>query len=150
MRNSSHSPGCMRALPASQSCHVRNVDEMSAAAADWESPASSRACRISAGVGLVDDKFFTEFFGVGFYIGIEELLLGINRAMNFFANLVIHQVSGGVHVKGFAVVFDFAGFHDFLRLFGLRRATHELNYTRIPCNSNRFLNKFTEALTPAS
>ena len=52
MRNSSHRPGCMRALPASQSCHVRSVEEMSTAAAVWESPASSRACRISAGVGL--------------------------------------------------------------------------------------------------
>lgn len=56
---------------------------MSAAAAVWEIPASSLACRISAGVGLVDDKFFTEFFGVGFYVGVKELLIGIDRAVNF-------------------------------------------------------------------
>jgi hypothetical protein len=27
MRNSSHSPGCMRAFPASQSCQVRSVED---------------------------------------------------------------------------------------------------------------------------
>lgn len=148
MRNSSHSPGCMRAFPASQSCQVRSVEDMSAAAAVWEIPASSLACRISAGVGLVDDKFFTEFFGVGFYVGVKELLIGIDRAVNFFTKIVVHQVAGGVHIEGFAVVFDFVGAHDFLRFAGLRRATHELNYTRNPCNSKSFLRKFNEAPTP--
>ncbi len=145
MRNSSHSPGCMRALPASQSCQVRSVEEISAAAAVWESPASSLACRISAGAGLVDDKFFTEFFSVGFYVGVKELLIGIDRAVNFFTKIVVHQVAGGVHVKGLAVVFDFVGAHDFLQLFGLRHATHELNYTRNPCNSKNYFRQNAEA-----
>lgn len=51
MRNSSHNPACIRALPASQSCQVRSVEDMSAAAAVWDSPTSSRACRISFDLG---------------------------------------------------------------------------------------------------
>lgn len=71
MRNSSHNPACMRAFPASQSCQVRNVDEMSAAAADWERPAASRAPRISEGDGLgIAD---------GGYVGDKLRMCGIVR-----------------------------------------------------------------------
>lgn len=52
MRNSSHRPGCIRALPASQSCHVRRVEWMRSAAEVCESPADSRAARTSSGVGF--------------------------------------------------------------------------------------------------
>lgn len=52
MRNSSHKPECIRALPASQSCHVRRVEWMRSAAAVCEIPAASRAARTSSGVGV--------------------------------------------------------------------------------------------------
>lgn len=65
MRNSSHSPGCMRALPASQSCQVRKVEWMRAAAADCESPAASRAERISSGNGLDEGPFGPRFGWLG-------------------------------------------------------------------------------------
>lgn len=153
MWNSSHSPGCMRALPASQSCQVRSVEEISAAAADWESPADSRACRISGGVGLftpsgrlygrvngdrqiaVDGQKSGPIFldnSAGFFIGhLGEDQVVFDEVINF-------SLGGNLANCG----------HDFLRLFGLRRATHELNYTRNPCNGKSFLQKFTEALTP--
>lgn len=53
MRNSCQRPGCMRRFPASHSCHPRRVQWMSAAAAVCESPAASRAARISVGAGFL-------------------------------------------------------------------------------------------------
>lgn len=153
MWNSSQRPGCILALPASQSCQVRSVDEMSAAAADWESPADSRACRISDGDGLftpsvrlygrinchrqisVDGQKSGAVFldnGACFFVG------------HFREDQVVFNEVFNLTLRG-----DLAnGGHDFLQLFGLRRATHELNYTRSPCNSKSFLHKFNEALTP--
>jgi len=202
MRNSSHSPGCMRALPASQSCQVRSVEEMSAAAADWESPASSLACRISQGDGLAGDGMAGEVLcgavllddGLGGIDGgISRCFSVIQLVGDFGANYVVcgddeiircstfgagvdncaddcveeNAIASGEKVgaiggrakhrasrrKGFGegegclnrVV---EGGHDLLQLFGLRRATHELNYTRIPCNSKSFLQKLNEAPTP--
>lgn len=50
--NSSHKPGCMRALPASQSCHVRSVEWMRRAASVCVRRALKRSPTISSGVGL--------------------------------------------------------------------------------------------------
>ena len=143
MRNSSHSPGCMRALPASQSCQVRRVDEMIAAAAVCESPADSLACRISAGDGL-----FTANDAVNFVkqrncigavivrnareVGALDLEVGaspIDVANGGFCEMRFDLCNS----RGRDFVGDLNSGHDFLRLFGLRRATHELNYTRFPC-----------------
>jgi len=76
----------MRALPASQSCHVRNVDEMSAAAADWERPAASRAPRISEGDGLgIAD---------GGYVGDKLRMCGIVRnSKNYFPKFKMREFS---------------------------------------------------------
>lgn len=202
MRNSSHNPGCMRALPASQSCQVRSVDEMSAAAAVCESPASSLACRISDGVGLAGDGMAGEILSRA--ILLDDLLgkagccisrcfgrvkrvsaISINASGCGFDEVIsrgaysarlnngahdcadensfaggedVSAIGGGAkhgssRRKGFGKSEGclnrvFEGGHDLLQLIGLRRATHEPNYTRNPCISKRFLQKFNEALTP--
>ena len=142
MRNSSQSPGCMRALPASQSCQVRSVEEMSAAAAVWESPASSLACRISCGDGL--QVIFRNFDPHA--VVVKHFELG-NAVAVLFKRLCGFDgfVFGFDGLKG--VLGDYFD-HDFLRFAGLRRATHELNYTRIPCMHKNYLHKFNEAPTP--
>lgn len=43
----------MRAIPASQSCQVRSVDQISSAAVDWVRPAFLRLALICAGVGFM-------------------------------------------------------------------------------------------------
>ncbi len=158
MRNSSQRPGCIRALPASQSCQVRSVEDMSAAAAVWESPASSLACRISDGVGLFTANDAVDFFeqgdGIGAVIvrnarevGALDLEVGaipIDVAQRGFGEEYFDLGNG----SGWDFVGDLNGGHDLLQLSGLRRATHELNYTRNPCNSKSFLQKINEAPTP--
>ena len=62
---SSQSPGCMRRLPASYSCHARMVPWISAAAAVCVSPAASRAARIASGAGLAEGPFGPRFGWVG-------------------------------------------------------------------------------------
>jgi len=126
MRNSSHSPGCMRALPASQSCHVRRVEWMSEAAADCESPAASRAALISAAdwfdvgpfgprfgwlgtfaVGddvavIVEDGF--EIFGiVGGYLNKCEVVLSV-EPLDSVAPGALHSGGDGIDGTGAGVV----------------------------------------------
>ncbi len=158
MRNSSHSPGCMRALPASQSCQVRSVEEMSAAAVVWESPTSSLACRISAGDGLFTENDAVDFVkqrdGIGAVIVRNAREVGaLDIEVSAIPIDVAHGGFGEVRFdlgnsSGRDFVGDLNGGHDLLQLFGLRRATHELNYTRFPCNRKSFLHKFSEAQTP--
>lgn len=62
MQKSSKRPGCIRAFPASQSCQVRSVEYINAAAADCESPAFNLAWRISDFSGLVIDRFLDSRF----------------------------------------------------------------------------------------
>lgn len=143
MRNSSHRPGCMRALPASQSCQVRSVDEMSAAAAVWESPASSLACRISCGDGL--EVIFRNFDPHA--VVVKHFELG-NAVAIFFESLCGFD-GGFLGFDGFEGVLSDYFDHDLLRfVVGSHCAPHELHSTRNPCNSKSFLHKFTEALTP--
>ena len=142
MRNSSHSPGCMRAFPASQSCQVRSVEEMSEAAAVWESPASSLACRISCGDGL--EVIFRNFYP--HTVVVKHFKLS-NAVAVFFESLCGFD-GGFLGFDGFEGVLSDDFDHDLLQLFGLRRATHELNYTRFPCKRKSFLQKFNEAPTP--
>lgn len=79
MRNSSHSPGCIRALPASQSCQVRRVEWMSEPAAVCDKPAASRAALISAGAGLAEGPFGPRFGWLGILSGAEKRSDGASR-----------------------------------------------------------------------
>ena len=61
MRNNSQNAGCMRLSPASHCCHTRHVVCTSKPAAVCESPAASRAARISAGAGFEEGPFGPRF-----------------------------------------------------------------------------------------
>lgn len=147
MRNSSHSPGCMRAFPASQSCHVRRVEKIRAAAAVCDNPASSRACRISEGAGLFTGNYVVDFMEQGYRIGAVVFRnAGEVGALDLEVGAVPVDVAQGgfsevrfdlSNSSGRHFVSDLNGGHDLLQLFGLRCATHELNYTRIPCKSKK-------------
>lgn len=112
MRNSSHSPGCMRALPASQSCHVRRVEWMRSAAADCESPAASRAARIASGLGLDEGPFGPRFgwLGIDFFGddfgGLAEAFDHVGFA--FVAGHFGGEVAGFLSGSGFDEA-EFAG-----------------------------------------
>ena len=189
MRNNSQRAGCIRAFPASQSCQVRRVECMSAAAAVCESPEASRAARISSGAGLRDGEPPRDLFGwlvislgqgklpslkveksvvfdrangvVGnFDIGdVQFGNASRDPVVAFGADLVgnlLNECAGffarGFVVEGFGGDFEvFDGVHLWLQpLFprrgGLQCATHELNYTRNPCNSKNYFYKFSEAM----
>ena len=88
MRNSSHRPGCMRALPASQSCQVRRVEWMRSAADVCESPAASRAARTSSGVGF--RAALPARLRLG-WLGIDADDIGFNREL--FRHPVRHVFS---------------------------------------------------------
>ena len=162
IRNNSQSPRCMRALPASQSCHVRSVDPMSAAAAVWDSPASSRACRISAEVGL---------FAVTAGDDVVDCVKQYHRICAFVVRdaseivpldyevcavpVYVSQCGFGKHSFDFRnsssgdFVSNLNSCHDQVPfVFELRRSTHELNYARNPCNcKNYFSGQKTSPLT---
>ncbi len=147
MRNNSQSPGCIRALPASQSCHVRRAEKMRAAAAVCESPANSRARRMSDGAGLVIcpavavNKVFFAMIFVSLNERVDRLTEGILIDMQERPIVLLF-----VQMIAFLTVVPFLNSaHDLLRLFGLRCATHELNYTRIPCNSKKYFMENAEA-----
>lgn len=53
IKNSSHRPGCIFAFPASQSCHVRNVEWIILAASVCDKPELWRVALISSGVGVI-------------------------------------------------------------------------------------------------
>lgn len=61
MRNNSQNAGCMRRFPASHCCHTRQVVCTTRPAAVCESPAASRAARISAGAGFEEGPFGPRF-----------------------------------------------------------------------------------------
>ena len=61
MQNNSQNAGCMRRSPASHCCHTRQVVCTNRPAAVCESPAASRAARISAGVGFEEGPFGPRF-----------------------------------------------------------------------------------------
>lgn len=61
MRNNSQNAGCMRRSPASHCCHTRQVVCTTRPAAVCESPAASRAARISAGAGFEEGPFGPRF-----------------------------------------------------------------------------------------
>ena len=150
MRNNSQRPGCMRALPASQSCHVRRVEEMSAAAAVWEIPTSSLACRISVGVGLFEVVICRAvtgeeiFFAVTFVSRDQKIQTASHRVLiNVKKRSIFLPLVQMIALR--AVVVVLLMFHDFLRLSGLRCATHELHYTRIPCKSKKYFKEKTKS-----
>ena len=61
MRNNSQNAGCIRRSPASHCCHTRQVVCTSAPASVCESPADSRAARISGGAGFEEGPFGPRF-----------------------------------------------------------------------------------------
>lgn len=159
-RKSSHKPGCMRALPASQSCHVRSVEWINSAAADCES--SPRAARISSGVGLEEGPFgplfgwlatalrFFDLFAQAIHHFLEIFKIGKQRlcASNrvFFiadAHVACRQniVAVGLDcaLDGVAVEFD-SHFHLQPLSPEARwiRRIHKSYFTRNPCNVKDF------------
>lgn len=192
-KNNSNNPACILALPASQSCQVRSVDEISAAAAVCVNPAASRAARILAGGGFSGEHMLGEVLGIYiiFYnffcksfgclarkfcrieifsaFPINAIVSRNYKIINRLADkscikdcvdycMNKHAVASCQNVqliccrekncscrrKSFGEIegrlnrlFEVA--HDFLRLLsGCVIASHERNYTRIPCNSKRY------------
>lgn len=176
MRNNSHSPGCMRRLPASHSCHPRSVQWIRDAAAVCESPAASRAARISAGSGLRDGEpprerlGWAAMSGDGANLNFPAVGQPVLASAQIFGFGLEWQHAGeheAAHVltEGGGFVAEFVGLHDdlvdvgagdfvfhfFLQpLFPEARLwrIHTLNNTRIACNCKNFLQKICEAATP--
>lgn len=109
MRNSSQNAGCILRLPASHSCHPRNVQCMSAAAAVCDSPEASRAARTSFGEGLAAGPFGPRFGWLGIVFDEHEMpglnflqpcsrdFSGLIRSLLIAADLLclaIHRVAG--------------------------------------------------------
>lgn len=164
MRKSSHSPGCMRRLPASHSCHPRRVQLISAAAAVCESPAASRAARTSAGAGFAEGPFGPRFGWLGIYFFSDDfgrlfklrLHVGFALVASHLRGEIAGFLGGGGFDKAeFARICSYVkGGHFWLlpqypRRGGQQRAAHELNSTRIACNCKSFLHKVIDALTPS-
>lgn len=136
---SSHSAASIARAPDSHCCQLRCVRCTKAEAAAVESPASSRACRISDGDGLAkvrplfitvlnghrDDLF--EFNAFAFVELFTDAYLAANGLLKLLASNCFRTVkrlragldpkvsSGSCYVVG----------HDFLLLIGLRCATHD-------------------------
>ena len=150
VQNSSHSPGCIRALPASQSCQVRRVENISPAAAVCDRQAALRACLISDGAGLfivtandalnrveqghcVGTVVFRNASEVAAHnpefctvpVNVSKRCFSKERSdiCNFFIGHFMRYLDCG---------------HDLLRLLGRLIASHELNYTRNPRNSKYY------------
>lgn len=128
---SSHSAASIALAPDSHCCQLRCVRCTKAEASAVESPADSRACRISDGVGLevisrtvtVDEILFAMRF-IGFYQLIEGLIPSILIAMNKRILLGYKLVQMMTFLTVFSVL---SGLHDLLRFVGgLRCATHNL------------------------
>ena len=141
MRKSSHSPGCMRRLPASHSCHPRRVQLISAAAAVCESPAASRAARTSAGAGFAEGPFVPRFGWLGIYFFSDDfgrlfklrLHVGFALVASHLRGEIAGFLGGGGFDKAeFARICSYVkGGHFWLqpqypRRGGQQRAAHEL------------------------
>lgn len=173
MRNSSHSPGCMRAFPASQSCQVRRVEWIRPAAAVCDRPAASRAARTSSGAGLEEGPFGPRFGWLATAGGLEgadgvlvalvpEDLAAVIGGAHFVEAAVPvvlgqHRFdgSGVLNDAARAVEGDFGGIgvcHFHLQPLSPEarrmRCIHELHSTRIPCNCKNYLRKIFEAVSP--
>ena len=96
MLNNSHSAASIARVPASHCCQLRCVLCTSADASAVESPADSRACRISSGVGLGIDDFSVVIFN-----GAIEAERG-----RVCRRIVIHPVV--LHKRFFAIIIVFA------------------------------------------
>ncbi len=169
MRNNSQNAGCMRRFPASHSCQPRMAQWMSTAASVCESPAASRAARTSSGEGFAEGPFGPRFG----WLGIAAPLINVDACdglvpitvneVGIYAEgaRLTDALLGNAHAGGQGRNGDFVGLHEFgdavagneghlnlqplflPRRGGLRCATHELNYTRIACNSKNYLQIFS-------
>jgi hypothetical protein len=146
---SSHSAASIARAPDSHCCQLRCVRCTSAEASAVESPADSRACRISDGVGLfgIDrNKNGIERGFVGGFDCFDLFMFEITKSVmvaqfNVVAvwNIVVLaelgpvvSISRSIDICGEFASELFGKFkvdcvHDLLRLIGLRCATHDFN-----------------------
>jgi len=161
MQKSSKSPGCIRAFPASQSCQVRSVEYINAAAADCESPAFNRALRISSGVGFGKlhpacgriKRGVRRILGTGIVLRLRYRT-GTRKGFAFVAEFAVDAPYEAIFlfveldmnkywsVLIFVIDCDAEGkkcFHGFLLLFtALFVCFLDLYSTRIPRNCNNY------------
>ena len=169
MRNSSQKAGCMRRLlrsptGASHCCHDRMLVCTSAAAAAWVMPAASRAARTCSGVGLAEGPFGPLFgwlgidrcdgdfafldrsdFAAGGVIGVPGITGHCVKGFGFGGAFVVADDNAG------NCVFYTEGGHFLLqplypRRGGMKRSSHELNYTRIARKRKNFFEIFSRSM----
>lgn len=98
---SSHSPGCIRLWPDSQSCTVRRPECISTPKAVWVSPAASLRARIDSGGGLALLECLERLGWLG--ICLEQTTLAHHRFGDVIALIVARGGSGWGQIKLLAI-----------------------------------------------